>query len=1153
MQLIAVAIVLVIPAPVWSGTPSAAVQDAIRATTVRAQDGDAPGAVQAMLDLLETLPDGDSDTHQALNDRAVISLYAGGFAQMIPDYERALALYYAAADGFRALGPASAAAAAFALDRAAAVLKQLGRPQEAYGTLMTSRGIRRDAHAPIDGNTINALRLAALIAQELRDPEIVAAELNAAAAIAFGKEDGNRTLFTAQAAAQAAEMAGWLGAYPLADVFADIVASTSSTIAMELWHWTPDREERRPYICNELSDLIRQMAGLRINHGSYGGAEWLLNYTMSSIADPMACADTLAREAALYTSTLKAWLFLRTGDPFSAHLRLQGYQDGVADANLASDERRTSDALMRARQAEARLSLGFPGEAGELLAQAEASGGLSAHPTYEREHMLAVAARAHIEGDAEAALDALAAAEAMLKEHAPLHWLPRAETAFRRALILLEEGRTEEARAVRDAFEAELAELVAGIRNLGRELLASFEDDRMSDDMDLPSEDAAQDLEHARARGHAESPAFRELDRMRLLFDLSLAAHEGDVATAGIAFDTVPQTGLPGSVGMTSHAQRAYLLSCLLAKGTGLECSMAIRGAFDYPAATPYRCVGGCAWIGDETAELVINADMFRRAPLISRFAEPVLARLVRAADDASGRDSRGAGASQAAGITIFDNDPAFARELGRHSGAGLAFEMTQRMVEGSAAAAVGQIGTRLASGSGEVAELMRERQDIARQIDALFRGGEAGPGEMARLSGRLKELSERLAELRPDHNDLFDPRPMSVDDLSGLLPDESTFVLISSTKAATYVFAVRGGEIDWHRAPIGAAELEKRVSRLRASLDPDATNRGATPLTGSRAPRTRAFDRKLAHDIYRDLLLPVAGFLADDHLYVVANGPLASLPLSVLVRSRPEGNDDDPVALRETDWLARAHPITLLPSPAALRLAELQRSRPPADLPFIGFGDPVFSLTDKDDAPFSRLAALPGTRAEVKRLAELLGAGEESIFLGDASTKDAILGEDLSRARVLAFATHGLLAGQMPQAQEPGLVFTHPRTGAPADDSYLTASEAAMLDINADWVLLSACNTAGSDGRPDSEGLSGLARAFLFAGARSVLISYWPVRDDAAMLLTTEALSWHEEHPSAPRAAALRHAMVVLLSRDDTPDFAHPSAWAPFVLLGDG
>lgn len=146
--------------------------------------------MQAMLDLLEAISGDNGDTHPAWNERAVIALYAGGFAQMIPDYERAVAIYFAAADDFRALGPDAATASAFALTPPPAVQRRLGPRREAYATLMDARQIRREAHAPADGETINALRLAAAIAQELRDPVLLADELNAAAAVAFVEEEG---------------------------------------------------------------------------------------------------------------------------------------------------------------------------------------------------------------------------------------------------------------------------------------------------------------------------------------------------------------------------------------------------------------------------------------------------------------------------------------------------------------------------------------------------------------------------------------------------------------------------------------------------------------------------------------------------------------------------------------------------------------------------------------------------------------------------------------------------------------------------------------------------------------------------------------------------------------------------------------------------
>ena len=106
---------------------------------------------------------------------------------------------------------------------------------------------------------------------------------------------------------------------------------------------------------------------------------------------------------------------------------------------------------------------------------------------------------------------------------------------------------------------------------------------------------------------------------------------------------------------------------------------------------------------------------------------------------------------------------------------------------------------------------------------------------------------------------------------------------------------------------------------------------------------------------------------------------------------------------------------------------------------------------------------------------------------------------------------------------------------------------------MNADWVILSACNTAAGDGTPGAEGLSGLARAFLFAGARSILVSHWPVRDDVAATLTTQTLRQLNDQPGLPRSEALHRAMLGVMVDGSDPTLAHPSAWAPFVVVGEG
>ena len=126
----------------------------------------------------------------------------------------------------------------------------------------------------------------------------------------------------------------------------------------------------------------------------------------------------------------------------------------------------------------------------------------------------------------------------------------------------------------------------------------------------------------------------------------------------------------------------------------------------------------------------------------------------------------------------------------------------------------------------------------------------------------------------------------------------------------------------------------------------------------------------------------------------------------------------------------------------------------------------------------------------------------------------------------------------------------TPPAAATELDDGYLTASEIATLKIDADWVILSACNTAGA-GSANAESLSGMARAFFYAGARSLLVSHWPVNSDATVELITKTFAALQTDPRIGRAEALRRSMVALISKGDT--YVHPEIWAPFVLVGEG
>jgi CHAT domain-containing protein len=200
----------------------------------------------------------------------------------------------------------------------------------------------------------------------------------------------------------------------------------------------------------------------------------------------------------------------------------------------------------------------------------------------------------------------------------------------------------------------------------------------------------------------------------------------------------------------------------------------------------------------------------------------------------------------------------------------------------------------------------------------------------------------------------------------------------------------------------------------------------------------------------------------------------------------------------------------------------------------------------------------LPETADELCAVARSIGASDTSVHLGPQATETRVkaLSADgtLAKAHVVHFATHGLMASETASfgvsGAEPALLLTPPATASELDDGLLTASEVANLKLDADWVILSACNTASGE-QTGGEALSGLARAFFYAGARSTLVSHWYVDSDATVSLVTSAFQYLKAQPAMGRAEAMRRASLALIASGGRN--AHPANWAPFVLVGEG
>lgn len=541
-------------------------------------------------------------------------------------------------------------------------------------------------------------------------------------------------------------------------------------------------------------------------------------------------------------------------------------------------------------------------------------------------------------------------------------------------------------------------------------------------------------------------------------------------------------------------------------------------------------------------------------------------------------------GPASAGTIAAVESDvvPAEASVAGRSLRAA-AFEAAQWAQISSAGAALAQLGARFSAGSDDLARLVRARQDLVEAWRAADRVVKVEPSEAARstregIAARIAASDTELKRRFPAFADLANPKPLSLDRAQGLLGADEALIFTVVEPTRTFVFVVTREADAWTRVDLGAADLARIVRNLRRDLSPSgepemrsapvrAAESAFGEATTTGGPR---FDRRAAFDLHQKLLAPFASQLSTKkQLLIVADGALTSLPFAVLPTAEPLGDDGDPDALRATAWLIQSHAVTTLPSVGALsalrELAKPGRGREP----FRGFGAPTLAGSGDgtrspgrvagyfrdgvaDPRAVASLAPLPQTAEELRRMAAALKAPASAVTIGAAATETALKHADLSQARVLAFATHGLLAGEIEGLAEPALVMTPPAVATRDDDGLFTASDAAKLKLSADWVVLSACNTAASDGTPGADGLSGLARAFFYAGARTLLVSHWPVRDDAAARLTTDAFAELAADPTIGKAEAFRRSMVKLAADPTDPSLAHPGAWAPFVLVGE-
>jgi CHAT domain-containing protein/Tfp pilus assembly protein PilF len=542
----------------------------------------------------------------------------------------------------------------------------------------------------------------------------------------------------------------------------------------------------------------------------------------------------------------------------------------------------------------------------------------------------------------------------------------------------------------------------------------------------------------------------------------------------------------------------------------------------------------------------------------------------------------------------IYERLVMIAYEAGRREPASLsamtdeAFLAAQNYNLTAVSAALSQMSLRFAAGDDALGKLVREQQDLTAQWESLDKAlvqslSTARGDDNQRVASQLRKqrsnvekrqesVAAILYEKFPEYRELTATPALAVAEVQALLGPDEVLVTYLVGAESTFVWAITDKGVRWEALSneLHAEALANRVAEFRHGLEVEAAG----------SDQSKMFNLETAFRLYSDILGPVEDVIKDrKKLLLVPAGALTGLPFNVLVTEKPSVPVPSSISgYSDADWLVKRHAITILPSVSSLKSLRKFAQGGRAPEAFIGFGDPVFgdqpSGTSRNltktvgsflryftgtranrDAMVNALPPLPGTAIELKSVAKSLGVPSEQVRLGKLASEGAVKNARLDQYRIVYFATHGLVAGETASVAnfaEPSLALTIPAKLSETDDGLLSSSEIAQLKLNADWVVLSACNTAAGD-KPGAEALSGLAKAFTYAGARALLVSHWPVGDEAAARLTSDIFARMTADPKLERAEGLRQAMIAMIADKSDETNAYPAHWAPFIVVGDG
>jgi CHAT domain-containing protein len=500
-----------------------------------------------------------------------------------------------------------------------------------------------------------------------------------------------------------------------------------------------------------------------------------------------------------------------------------------------------------------------------------------------------------------------------------------------------------------------------------------------------------------------------------------------------------------------------------------------------------------------------------------------------------------------------------------------------------------------------KLGELARKEQDLQRQISNLndllvsmsYSSGDKRISELqAKINNDISNLKSERESVKnsikssyPEYLDLIEPKPINIERTGKLLKSSEVLVNWYFGDKKSFVWAInQSGLSSFASINFTKKDIARDVKSLRKSLDPGVSSVDEIPI----------FDVNLSYKLYMQLIKPIESSLAGKDLLIsVPHEALGQLPIGVLLTQQIKQPVIGSASFKDyqnAPWLVRKIAISQIPSVnalASLRFNKTERNTSPT---FIAFADPYFSkaqassvtkvetaqlntrgkslylrsapkTANVSSAELALLPRLPDTSLEVNEIGKVLNAKAEDIFLHEHANVKKVMETDFSKKSIIMFSTHGLVPGELMGLTQPALALSAPDvSGEKEGDGLLTMNKILELKLNADWVVLSACNTAS--GGASSESVSGLGRAFFYAGAKALLVSNWPVDTVSSRELMVDLFKrQNNQDGKITKPQALREAMLNIADKGGSRDpktnavsysYAHPLFWAPFVMVGD-